>query len=285
MARLLLLNGPNLNLLGTREPEKYGRRRSPRSKSAPGAGRRAGPRAACAPEQRRARADRRIQRARRTASDFVIFNPGAFTHTSVAMRDALLAVQLPVHRSAPVQRRTRARRFRQHSYFADIAVGSIVGPRARRATSSRCARRPRGSAPDPKSLARLRSIDMDIRKIKKLIELLEESGHRRDRDHGGRGIGAHRAQRPCRRARSCRQGPGRRARHPPPRAPPRPRSAPPAPGRAGRSAAAAPTARRRAHGDRADGRHLLRAPAPGASSSSRSATRSRSARCCASSKP
>ena len=123
MARLLLLNGPNLNLLGQREPEVYGvghARRHRRTRA--DARRQARPRARRLPEQRRARAHRRVQRRTANGIAFAILNPGGFTHTSVALRDALLGVKLPfieVHLSNTFARE----KFRHHSYFSDIAVG------------------------------------------------------------------------------------------------------------------------------------------------------------------
>jgi 3-dehydroquinate dehydratase II len=127
MARVLLLNGPNLNLLGTREPALYG------SDTLAGIENRA---AAVAREcghelltfQSNAEHEliERVQRARSEGVAFLIINPGAFTHTSIALRDAILAVGLPfieVHLS-----NTHAREaFRRHSYFSDIAVGVISG--------------------------------------------------------------------------------------------------------------------------------------------------------------
>ena len=102
-------------------------RRSRRSKSAP---RRSPPNSAtsCAAAQSNAEhvLIEHIQRAPQEGIGFLIFNPGALTHTSVALRDALLAVKLPfieVHLSNTAARES----FRHHSYFADIAVGSIVG--------------------------------------------------------------------------------------------------------------------------------------------------------------
>ncbi len=126
MAHILLINGPNLNLLGTREPDVYGNttlaqieQRLASQASALGHG--------FAALQSNAEAEQveRIQQAGGN-SDFIILNPGAFTHTSVALRDALLAVNLPfieIHISNVHAREA----FRQHSYFSDIAVGTIVG--------------------------------------------------------------------------------------------------------------------------------------------------------------
>ncbi len=105
---------------------------------------------------------------------FAIINPGGFTHTSVALRDALLGVKLPfieVHLSNTLAREP----FRHHSYFSDIAVGCIVGLGALGyELAVQAAARPLSRAPS----ARVNSEDspMDIRKVKKLIELLEESG-------------------------------------------------------------------------------------------------------------
>jgi 3-dehydroquinate dehydratase II len=127
MAKLLLLNGPNLNLLGQREPGIYGK-------------------ATLADLIARARSTAatlghelidfqsndesaliaRIHDAPAQGIAFLIFNPGAFTHTSVALRDAISGVALPfieVHLSNTYAREA----FRKHSYFTDIAVGSIVG--------------------------------------------------------------------------------------------------------------------------------------------------------------
>ena len=127
MTRILLLNGPNLNLLGTREPGHYGNDTLPAIETR-------------LRQQARARGAElvafqsnaehelidRIQQLVREPADFVILNPGAFTHTSVALRDALLAVRTPfieVHLSNVHAREP----FRRHSYFSDIAAGCIVG--------------------------------------------------------------------------------------------------------------------------------------------------------------
>jgi 3-dehydroquinate dehydratase II len=127
MARVLLLNGPNLNLLGTREPQIYG------DESLAAIEERAGKLAQQLGHELvtfQSNAEHeligRLQAAAAEQVAFVIFNPGAFTHTSIALRDALLALAVPfieVHLS-----NTHAReRFRQHSYFSDIAVGVIQG--------------------------------------------------------------------------------------------------------------------------------------------------------------
>jgi 3-dehydroquinate dehydratase-2 len=127
MRRILLINGPNLNLLGSREPDHYGRDTlgdiEERLKT------RAASRGAVL-ESFQSNAEHelvdRVQALRLQAVDFVILNPGAFTHTSIALRDALLAVAVPfieVHLSNVHAREP----FRRHSYFSDIAAGSITG--------------------------------------------------------------------------------------------------------------------------------------------------------------
>ena len=127
MARVLLLNGPNLNLLGTREPEIYGTDTLESiEKRASALAREAGHELVTFQSNAEHELLGRIQRAPSEGVAFVIFNPGAFTHTSIALRDALLGTHLPfieLHLS-----NTQAREpFRRHSYFSDIAVGVIAG--------------------------------------------------------------------------------------------------------------------------------------------------------------
>jgi 3-dehydroquinate dehydratase II len=127
MGQLLLLNGPNLNLLGTREPALYG------GDTLASIEKRLTELAAKAKHtlvafQSNAEHELidRIQGAPADKVDFIIFNPGAFTHTSVAIRDALLAVKVPfieIHLSNVHAREP----FRRQSYFSDIAVGVIAG--------------------------------------------------------------------------------------------------------------------------------------------------------------
>ncbi len=127
MARLLLLHGPNLNLLGTREPEVYGRTTLADIDAA------LRERAAAAGHQLESLQSNaehvlveRIQAARGDGTAFILINPAAFTHTSVAIRDALAAVAIPfieIHLSNPHAREP----FRQHSYFSDKAVGVVCG--------------------------------------------------------------------------------------------------------------------------------------------------------------
>jgi len=127
MARVLLLNGPNLNLLGTREPSVYGTDTLEAiEQRAAVVARETGHELVSFQSNAEHELIERIHRARVDAVDFVIINPGAFTHTSIALRDALLGTALPfieVHLS-----NTHAREaFRRQSYFSDIAVGVICG--------------------------------------------------------------------------------------------------------------------------------------------------------------
>jgi len=127
MARLLVLNGPNLNLLGTREPEVYGTttledirlRLTERALSA-------GHQLEWLQSNAEHELVERVHQARQENIDFILLNPAAFTHTSVALRDALTGVDIPfielhlsnVHAREP---------FRAHSYFTDVARGVIAG--------------------------------------------------------------------------------------------------------------------------------------------------------------
>jgi 3-dehydroquinate dehydratase II len=127
MARVLLLNGPNLNLLGSREPGLYGAEtlESIEKRSAEVA-REAGHELSTFQSNAEHELIDRIHRAPADGIAFLIFNPGAFTHTSIALRDAIAAVALPfieVHLSNTYAREP----FRRHSYFSDIAVGVIAG--------------------------------------------------------------------------------------------------------------------------------------------------------------
>jgi 3-dehydroquinate dehydratase-2 len=127
MARVLLLNGPNLNLLGSREPGIYGScTLESIEKRAVELAREAGHELSAFQSNAEHELIERIHRSSAEGVEFLIFNPGAFTHTSVALRDAILGVKLPfieLHLS-----NTQAREpFRRHSYFSDIAVGVIAG--------------------------------------------------------------------------------------------------------------------------------------------------------------
>jgi 3-dehydroquinate dehydratase-2 len=127
MASLLVLNGPNLNLLGKREPEIYGSETLDEIMQSLEA-------RACEKSQQlehfQSNAEHeivnRIHSARDEDVKIIIINPGAFTHTSIAIRDALLGVSIPfyeVHLSNVHAREA----FRQHSYFSDRAIGVICG--------------------------------------------------------------------------------------------------------------------------------------------------------------
>lgn len=127
MASLLVLHGPNLNLLGSREPEIYGGESLEQINNAlVSQATAAGHSLAHLQSNAEFELIQRIHDARNEAVDFIIINPGAFTHTSVALRDALLGVEIPfieVHLSNVHARET----FRHHSYFSDIAEGVICG--------------------------------------------------------------------------------------------------------------------------------------------------------------
>jgi 3-dehydroquinate dehydratase II len=125
--RILLINGPNLNLLGTREPGRYGtvtlatieRRLGEQAQAA-------GAQLMCFQSNSEGALVDRIQGAAQDGTDFIIINPAAYTHTSVAMRDALAAVGLPfieVHITNIHARES----FRSRSYFSDLAAGVVSG--------------------------------------------------------------------------------------------------------------------------------------------------------------
>ncbi len=127
MAKLLVLHGPNLNLLGSREPEVYGQTTLAEIDSDL-QGRAAG--AGHALESLQSNSElaliERVQAARDDGTSFILSNPAAFTHTSVALRDALAAAAVPfveVHLSNPHAREP----FRHNSFFSDLAVGVIAG--------------------------------------------------------------------------------------------------------------------------------------------------------------
>jgi 3-dehydroquinate dehydratase-2 len=127
MARLLLLNGPNLNLLGTREPGLYGADTLEAIVSrCASLSRDLGHELTALQSNAEHELVDAVQKAKSQGIEFMILNPGAFTHTSIALRDAILGVSLPfieVHLSNVHAREA----FRHHSYFSDIAVGQIVG--------------------------------------------------------------------------------------------------------------------------------------------------------------
>lgn len=127
MKKVLVLHGPNLNLLGSREPEVYGRvtldeintRLMKLAKTQ-------GATLSCFQSNAEAVLVDTIQQARADGTQFIVINPAAFTHTSVALRDALAAVGIPfieVHLSNVFAREA----FRKESYFSDLAIGVISG--------------------------------------------------------------------------------------------------------------------------------------------------------------
>lgn len=124
---VLVLHGPNLNLLGTREPDVYGRETLAQiDRRLAASARAAGARLQIFQSNQEGELVERIQRAGRQGVRFIILNPAGYTHTSVALRDALAAVRIPfieVHLSNIHAREP----FRQHSFFSDIAVGTICG--------------------------------------------------------------------------------------------------------------------------------------------------------------
>lgn len=125
--RILILHGPNLNLLGRREPEIYGHTTLADIHTTMEArGRAAGVQIESYQSNSEGELIDRVQAAAAEGIEFIVINPGAYTHTSVALRDALAGVALPfieVHLSNIHAREA----FRQHSYFSDIAVGVICG--------------------------------------------------------------------------------------------------------------------------------------------------------------
>ena len=127
MATILVLHGPNLNMLGEREPDIYGNatladinqrlEQQPRDR---------GHHLLAMQSNAEYELVERVQDARHEGVNFILINPAAFTHTSVALRDALAAVDIPfieVHLSNVHAREE----FRQHSFFSDLAVGVICG--------------------------------------------------------------------------------------------------------------------------------------------------------------
>lgn len=127
MAKILVVHGPNLNLLGSREPKHYGTTTlADIDKNLKDVAQKSG--ASLSSVQSNAEHDliNAVQKAEQEKTDFIIINPAGFTHTSVALRDALAATGIPfieVHLSNIYKRE----QFRHHSYFSDIAVGVISG--------------------------------------------------------------------------------------------------------------------------------------------------------------
>ena len=127
MNNILVLHGPNLNLLGSREPDVYGHvtldEINERLMILAGKN---GANLLCFQSNAEAALVERVQQARTDGTQFIVINPAAFTHTSVALRDALAAVAIPfieVHLSNVFAREA----FRKESFFSDLAVGVISG--------------------------------------------------------------------------------------------------------------------------------------------------------------
>ena len=127
MAKILVLNGPNLNLLGVREPTHYGQTTlDDINKNLVMLAEDAGHKLECFQSNAEYQLIEIIHKAYQNKTDFIIINPAAFTHTSVALRDALLGVDIPfveLHLSNVYKREN----FRHKSFFSDIAVGVITG--------------------------------------------------------------------------------------------------------------------------------------------------------------
>lgn len=127
MAQVLLINGPNLNMLGTREPQHYGQETlSELENHLEQFARAAGHHLTGFQSNAEAELVERVQAAREDGTDFILINPAAFTHTSIALRDALAAVAIPfieIHISNIYAREP----FRQQSFFSDLAVGCVTG--------------------------------------------------------------------------------------------------------------------------------------------------------------
>ncbi|MGR6873585.1 type II 3-dehydroquinate dehydratase [Pseudomonas sp. HK3] len=127
MASILVLHGPNLNLLGTREPEIYGSDTlDDVNESLVQLAKENGHHLLSLQSNAEYELIERIHEARTEGIDFIIINPAAFTHTSVAIRDAIMGVNIPfieVHISNVHAREA----FRHHSFFSDVAVGVICG--------------------------------------------------------------------------------------------------------------------------------------------------------------
>ncbi len=127
MPAILVLHGPNLNLLGQRETEHYGRETlAAIDGRLQAAGKKAGVEVRCFQSNHEGALIDRVQAAKSDETAYIVINPAGFTHTSVALRDALAAVRIPfieVHLSNVHAREP----FRRQSYFSDLAAGVIAG--------------------------------------------------------------------------------------------------------------------------------------------------------------
>ncbi|MAZ24170.1 MAG: type II 3-dehydroquinate dehydratase [Porticoccaceae bacterium] len=127
MSKILILNGPNLNLLGTREPEVYGvTTLQDINKEMSLLATTLGHEVVCKQSNAEHELIEMVHETIKSSFDIIILNPGGYTHTSISLRDALLSVDIPfieVHLSNVHNREN----FRKHSYFSDIAKGTICG--------------------------------------------------------------------------------------------------------------------------------------------------------------
>ena len=127
MTKILLINGPNLNLLGSREPDVYGEENLNNIESLlVDEAKSSGVELNCFQSNAEHEIVEKIQKSKALDTRFILINPGAFTHTSIAIRDAILAVDIPfyeIHLSNTFAREN----FRHKSYFSDIATGCIFG--------------------------------------------------------------------------------------------------------------------------------------------------------------
>jgi len=127
MKSILVIHGPNLNLLGTREPEVYGSTTLDEINASLSAfADKNGAKLSCFQSNAESALIERIHQARNDGTQFIVINPAAFTHTSVALRDALAGVAIPfieVHLSNVHAREA----FRKESFFSDLAVGVVCG--------------------------------------------------------------------------------------------------------------------------------------------------------------
>ncbi len=127
MRKILLVNGPNLNLLGSREPDVYGKENLKNIENLlVDKAKNSGVELNCFQSNAEHEIVEKIQECKALDTQFILINPGAFTHTSIAIRDAILAVDIPfyeIHLSNTFARED----FRHKSYFSDIATGCIFG--------------------------------------------------------------------------------------------------------------------------------------------------------------
>tara|TARA_B100001287_G_C22394817_1_gene395024 strand:+ start:75 stop:524 length:450 start_codon:yes stop_codon:yes gene_type:complete len=127
LSKILLINGPNLNLLGTREPDVYGTTTlSQIEEKLAGSAEDAGHELSCIQSNAEHELIDAIQKAKKDGVEAIIINPGPFTHTSIALRDAFLSTEIPfveIHISNIFQRED----YRKKSFLSDVSIGCIIG--------------------------------------------------------------------------------------------------------------------------------------------------------------